>query len=111
MLPSVQQGGTIPLPCARPSRCQLVNLLATAQPVLTASSPDGFSFQAAEIDRPARRKIKEVQVDIQEDVRVHFVQSEYAHWYYFIRFSAFHQRYECSCNQAECKHVCLVQAA
>jgi hypothetical protein len=107
------------IPCFIPHIYEVLMVnLDCDEKLVTISSPEGLTFEASYIDLRTLESTREVVINTQPDVKIHFMQSEYPGWYYILQYSNYFSRYGCSCRKGKiyqqtniaCEHMVAMTA-
>lgn len=94
--------------CIRPLAHQqslLIQLGTTLEPCLEKhvvfSSSEGLSVPASFVNMYTHTIVRDTQINLAPDVKLHLVASELVGWYYVLQYSSYFQRYGCSCQDGK----------
>ena len=80
--------------------------LDTLEQLVTVSSPDGFSLQASYIHLRSGSVEHSTTFKLTGRVTFYFVASEFAGWYYILRYFENLNAFGCSCREGKQGHNC-----
>lgn len=95
----------------------MVKLPGETAQIVKLHSPDGLTLKCWWVNSYSGDLIRETGLRLDGDVTLFLVASEQPDWYYIVKFSAYHQRYGCSCfpgkefqhTHEPCPHMPLVE--
>lgn len=95
------QPQSINVGCLPPRNHTLMCHIVSDEQTLVSSSIEGLHFTASYVHAFTGDWIRDVEVHLPPDQRVYFAASSSKHWYFILQFSAYYQRFGCSCLQGK----------